>query len=101
LKNNPLQLTNTKDMNTISIQNLKCGGCAATIIKKIKEVEGVTTVEVDVEQSEVKVELASESLLDKVKARLSQIGYPTLEEENTFGKKAKSYVSCAIGRVSK
>ena len=32
----------------IKIQNLKCGGCANTIIKKVSDIENVTNVNVNV-----------------------------------------------------
>ena len=41
-------------MNTsIKIQNLKCGGCANTIIKKISAIKNVTNVSVNVDDSTV------------------------------------------------
>lgn len=33
--------------------------------------------------------------------RLSELGYPVNDETNSLGKKIKSYVSCAIGRIQK
>ena len=37
----------------IKIQNLKCGGCANTIMKKISTIENVTNVNVNIEKSTV------------------------------------------------
>ena len=34
---------------TLEIQNLKCGGCAHTIISKLNELEGIQNVSVDTE----------------------------------------------------
>lgn len=41
---------------TIKIQNLKCSGCAATIRKGLLEIDGVSDVQVDLENSSVSLE---------------------------------------------
>lgn len=87
-------------MATILIENLKCGGCANTIKKNIIGIDGVDTVDVNVETSEVKVEMKDEGLLSIVKDKLSKLGYPEVGESNSVLKKAKSFVSCAVGRMS-
>ena len=38
--------------------------------------------------------------LVEVKDKLKSLGYPEDGEANTLGSKAKSYVSCAIGKMS-
>ena len=37
---------------------------------------------------------------DEVIALLSKLGYPVAGNKNSLGKKAKSYVSCAVGRMN-
>lgn len=86
-------------MQEINIQNLKCGGCAATITKKINEMSCVKKVAVNIDLSTVTVELIDTKKLDQVKERLSSLGYPEETETNTFGKKAKSLLSCSIGKI--
>jgi copper chaperone len=86
--------------NTIYIQNLKCGGCANTIIKNISEIETISNVEVNVEESAVFFETSSEEKVQEVKNILKKIGYPEDGEVNSLGSKAKSYVSCAVGKMS-
>ncbi len=83
----------------IYIQNLKCGGCASTIKRKLANLKGVLDVEVEVEKSEVALELEADHFLLNVKAALRLMGYPTIGEENSISTKAKSYVSCATGRL--
>ncbi len=83
---------------TIQIENLKCGGCAATIKKGLLGLENIHEVHIDVEKSMVTV--TSENIdLVKVKTKLSKLGYPEEGDENTVLHKAKSFVSCAVGRV--
>lgn len=85
---------------TIQIQNLKCGGCANTIIKNIVVLEGITNVSVNVEESTVTFNYETEAQLVEVKEKLKTLGYPEDGATNSLGSKAKSYVSCAIGKMS-
>ncbi|WP_445715859.1 heavy-metal-associated domain-containing protein [Flavobacterium sp.] len=85
---------------TIYIQNLKCGGCANTITKGISSMESIDNVLVNVEESTVTFSYSAEEQLEEVKSKLKSMGYPEDGEANTLGAKAKSYVSCAIGKMS-
>ncbi|AOW21495.1 heavy-metal-associated domain-containing protein [Urechidicola croceus] len=86
-------------MKTIQVENLKCGGCANTIKKALLSFEGINAVEINVDSSEVIIDTDNEQLLSDVKKKLSSLGYPEIGENNTVLKKAKSYVSCAVGRI--
>ena len=88
-------------MTSIEILNLKCGGCANSIKKGLEHIEGIGAVSVDLETSNVKVETTDEAVLKTVKAKLSSMGYPEVGDANTVIHKAKSFVSCATGRMSK
>jgi copper chaperone CopZ len=88
-------------MATIEILNLKCGGCANTVTKGLLTVEGVNDVSVDLDASKVTVDTDDEQVLEKVKHKLSSMGYPEVGEANTMLHKAKSFVSCASGRMNK
>lgn len=84
----------------ITIDNLKCGGCANSIRTAISKIDGVEEVHVNVETSEVEV-LSDESLArEEILNKLSSMGYPEQGAQNNLGHKAKSYVSCMIGRMS-
>tara|TARA_R110000787_G_scaffold109035_2_gene217560 strand:- start:45198 stop:45467 length:270 start_codon:yes stop_codon:yes gene_type:complete len=85
---------------TIKIQNLKCGGCANTIITKISTLENVNEVSVNVEDATVTFNTSSEKEIAHVKSKLSVLGYPADGENNSVISKAKSYVSCATGKMS-
>ena len=86
--------------STIVIQNLKCGGCASTISTKISALDNINSVLVDVETSTVSFEASSEEDITLVKNKLAAIGYPAEGEDNSMVSKAKSFVSCATGRMS-
>ncbi|MCW1149071.1 heavy-metal-associated domain-containing protein [Flavobacterium lacisediminis] len=85
---------------TIYIQNLKCSGCANTITKGLTDIETVKNVAVHVEDSSVTFDYETEEKLNEVKTKLKALGYPEDGEANSLGAKAKSYVSCAIGKMS-
>lgn len=85
---------------TIHIQNLKCGGCANTITKGISSIEAIQNVSVNVDESTVTFSYETEDQVNEVKSKLKSLGYPEDGEANTLGAKAKSYVSCAIGKMS-
>ncbi len=85
---------------TIEILNLKCGGCANTVKKGITAIEGVNKVEVNVETSEVTIDAIDELVIASVKKKLSMMGYPEVGDDNTIIHKAKSFVSCATGRIT-
>ncbi len=84
----------------IEIVNLKCNGCVNTVKKGVLSIDGVNEVEVDLEASKVIVPTENKELLDQVKAKLSKMGYPEVGDANTMLHKAKSFVSCATGRMA-
>ncbi|MDG1228088.1 MAG: heavy-metal-associated domain-containing protein [Polaribacter sp.] len=82
----------------VQIENLKCGGCASTIKKGILAIEGVSEIDIDIEKSIVSVTLENDNL-EEIKLKLSKLGYPEVGDKNTVLHKAKSFVSCAVGRM--
>ncbi len=90
---------------TFEVANIRCGGCANTITKAMKEA-GFDDIEVDLECEPRKVtatitDEANETLF---KTTLRKLGYPLTTEMGNFGEdvvlKAKSFVSCAVGKMS-
>ncbi len=87
-------------MKTIQILNLKCNGCASTIKKGLLSIESVNEVEVTLENSEVKINQVTDVVFTSVKEKLSKMGYPEVGDANTMMHKAKSFVSCATGKMN-
>ncbi|WP_348738296.1 heavy-metal-associated domain-containing protein [Tenacibaculum sp. 190524A02b] len=83
----------------IYIENLKCGGCAATIKKGLDSIEGINEVVINVEQSLVTFVSEANHLI-LAKEKLSKLGYPEAGDKNTILHKAKSFVSCATGKMN-
>lgn len=85
----------------IEVENIKCGGCAASIRKGLLSVPGVSDVEVNVDEGWVEL-AGAESVRTDAVAKLLSMGYPetgTVHGLKSAGSKAKSFVSCAIGRM--
>jgi copper chaperone len=86
----------------IQVENIKCGGCEKSIIKGLSSIEGLSNIVIDRDQQLVSVN-ADESLREALISKLKSMGYP--EHGSVSGldaglANAKSFVSCAIGRVS-
>lgn len=83
----------------IFVDNIKCGGCINNIKTSLLKINGVTAVEVFIEKDKVCVTgIAVEK--ETLVAKLSSLGYPE-KGNNNFISKAKSFVSCAVGRYGK
>ena len=86
---------------TIAVENIKCGGCASSIRSKLLEKGLAQAVEVEIEQGQVHVE-GNPEWRDQVTLALARMGYPevgSVEGMKAAAAKAKSFVSCAIGRI--
>lgn len=85
------------------LENIKCGGCASTITKALEGLK-VTGISVDPETSSVEINNpADKNHLNVILAKLREIGYPLIDTEEgikALALKAKSYMSCAIGKLS-
>ena len=87
----------------ITVENVKCGGCAKTIETNLVKNPNVQKVTVDIEQGQVAVEgvnLQRETLI----GTLASLGYPekgSVAGLESLKAKGKSFVSCAIGRMDK
>jgi len=87
------------------VANIRCGGCANTITKALKEA-GFAEVHVDLscEPRKVTTEIPDEARLAQFKAILRKLGYPLIgEEEGALENatlKLKSFVSCAVGKFT-
>ncbi|MFP5471700.1 MAG: heavy metal transporter, partial [Bacteroidia bacterium] len=70
------------------------------ITKELSKLEGISQVKVNEETSIVELEAENSENFESVKNKLAVIGYPVVGDDNSTLQKAKSYVSCMIGRVS-
>lgn len=88
---------------TLEVYNVKCGGCANTLITALKDDFGDVTVNLEVEPRQITLDIKEEKM-EKLKTKLRSLGYPlTTDELNGFDKAAataKSFVSCAVGKFN-
>ncbi len=80
------------------VENIKCGGCVKSITSEILKLKGVHSANVIIEEEKIIIE-GSEFSKNEIIKKLSSMGYPPKGENNIL-KQAKSYVSCAIGKMS-
>lgn len=84
----------------IKVENLKCHGCAKTIRRELTWIGEVIGVDVNLENSSVKIDYAGKNKMREVfLEKLRKLGYPEKGTGN-MNRRMKSYVSCAIGRIS-
>jgi len=86
----------------ISVENIKCGGCANTITTRLNALDVIDSCEVDVERGIISIN-GDESSKEEVSQLLLKLGYPesgTAEGLKAATAKAKSFVSCAVGKMS-
>ena len=88
---------------TFEVINVKCGGCASTLTTSLKEEFGEVEVNLDVEPRQITLDI-EESKLPALRAKLKKLGYPMSDEELSklegFTTNAKSFVSCAVGKMN-
>lgn len=81
----------------ITVENIKCGGCMNSIQTALLKLNNVEKVTINKETETITVE--GNISKDKLIAKLNELGYPE-KGDNSLVKKAKSYVNCAIGKMS-
>jgi len=90
-------------IQTFVVINVKCGGCASTLKEKLFERFGEIEVNLEKEPREITLEIEEEEIASLGEA-LKKLGYPFVTEKMGFvdstSAKAKSFVSCAIGKMN-
>mgnify|MGYP001549130421 CR=1 FL=1 len=88
---------------TFEVFNVKCGGCASTLKSKLAEEFGEIKVDLDVIPRKITLDIDDKDIA-KLAEALKKLGYPLASEEMGFmdstSTKAKSFVSCAIGKMN-
>ena len=86
----------------LKVENIKCGGCANTITTRLSALDSVESCEVDIENGVIMVN-GDEADKATVLALLLKLGYPetgSAEGLKAAKARAKSFVSCAVGRMN-
>ena len=82
----------------IEVENIKCGGCINSIKTALLKIENVTDVVIDKEADTILINSNTDRTI--FVNTLSNLGYPE-KGHNTLLHKGKSFVSCAIGKITK
>ena len=89
---------------SFEVLNVKCGGCANTLKTSLAKEFGEIEVDLEVEPRVISLDIEEEEI-PKLRAGLKNLGYPMSDEDlgtfETFSTSAKSYVSCAVGKINK
>ena len=87
---------------TYQVKNVKCGGCANTLKKSLLEEFGEVEVDLEVEPRKITLDMGDKDE-EQLKLKLRKLGYPLVTDElstfSTVSTTAKSFVSCAIGKM--
>ncbi len=86
----------------LEVENIKCGGCAHTIKTKLNEKHGIAA-EIDIESGVIRY-AGDEAVRPAILETLRGLGYPergSAEGIEAVKAKAVSFVSCAIGKMTK
>ena len=90
-------------IHTFQVNNVKCGGCASTLKEKLFEKFGEVEVDLEKEPREITLDI-EEKEIPALGEALKKLGYPFITEKMGFvdgtSAKAKSFVSCAIGKMN-
>ena len=82
--------------------NVKCGGCASTLKTSLKDEFGEVEVNLDVEPRQITLDI-KEPAIPALRTKLKKLGYPMSDEDLStiegFSTTAKSFVSCAVGKM--
>ena len=87
---------------TFEVINVKCGGCASTLKTSLSEEFGEVDVNLEVDPRQITLDI-DESNIPALRTSLKKLGYPMSDEDLTtiegFSTTAKSFVSCAVGKM--
>ena len=88
---------------TFEVLNVKCGGCANTLTTKLAPEFGEVTVNLNVEPRQITLDI-EEPNIPALRQTLKSLGYPMSDEDLSalegFTTTAKSFVSCAVGKMN-
>lgn len=89
---------------TFKVRNVKCGGCAGTLKKELLKEFGEIEVNLETDPREITLDVDDDKI-ESLKLKLRSLGYPLVTDElsklQSIGATAKSFVSCAIGKIEK
>lgn len=87
---------------TFEVLNVKCGGCANTLKTALQKEFGEVEVDLEIEPRRITLDV-EDSDIPELSKKLIKLGYPMSDEDlskiKEFSTTAKSFVSCAVGKM--
>ncbi len=88
---------------TFEVLNVKCEGCANTLKTKLAKEFGDVEVNLETMPRQITLDIKPEEI-DKLRNMLKTMGYPLSDEDlgtiENAAAKAKSFISCAVGKMN-
>lgn len=89
---------------SFKVQNIKCNGCANTIKKALKADFGDVDIDLTQEPRVVTLKIKDKETENIFCRKMRSLGYPMEDEDlrrlTKSGLKAKSFISCAVGKIN-
>ncbi|KFN38757.1 MAG: heavy metal transporter [Sulfuricurvum sp. MLSB] len=89
---------------TFEVLNVKCEGCANTLVKRLAAEFGEVKVDLECEPRKITLTIKDDRI-EHLKLILRDLGYPLITDQlgtlQTLTTNAKSFVSCAIGKMDR
>ena len=89
-------------IHIFKVENVKCAGCANTLKKELEKEFGYIEVNLEVYPREITLDI-EENRISELQTALKGLGYPLSDDKLSFidgtTTKARSFVSCAIGKI--
>ncbi len=86
----------------LQVENVKCQGCATTLKNRLQESFGSVEVNLETIPREITLDVEDEKM-EELGEALKKLGYPLSCEKLNFientSAKAKSFISCAVGKI--
>ncbi len=88
---------------TFEVMNVKCNGCANTLKTKLAKDFGDIEVNLETIPRQITLDVEPDQI-DALRNALKTIGYPMSDEKlngvENVTTKAKSFISCAVGKMN-
>jgi copper chaperone len=66
------------EKSTLKIPNISCGHCVNAIKNELSEMDGIKSIEENIENKTITIEWNTPATLESIKNRLKEINYPAV-----------------------
>lgn len=76
---------------TYKVSGMTCNGCAATVEKALKTIEGISDAKVDLSQAQVQLQMTSAVPFEKIRVALSNYSYKIFEDATSLTNSSSNF----------